>query len=59
MAVLGTTLSRRMLDGMTDAQFRTWSQRLVVLTGTFSVKGCSYYGSAESTGVCRFLTTAS
>jgi hypothetical protein len=35
MAVLGTTLSRRMLDGMTDAQFRTWSQRLVVLTGTF------------------------
>jgi uncharacterized membrane protein YfcA len=34
MALLGTTLSRRVLDGMTDAQFRTWSQRLVVLTGT-------------------------
>jgi len=34
MAVLGTNLSRRMLDSMTDAQFRTWSQRLVVLTGS-------------------------
>lgn len=34
MAVLGTNLSRRVLDGMTDTQFRTWSQRLVVLTGT-------------------------
>lgn len=34
MAVLGTNLSRRALDGMTDAQFRTWSRRLVVLTGT-------------------------
>lgn len=33
-AILGTTLSRRALDAMTDAQFRNWSQRLVVLTGT-------------------------
>ncbi|MBP2314797.1 TSUP family transporter [Azospirillum soli] len=33
-AVLGTSLSRRALDGMTDAQFRSWSQRLIVLTGT-------------------------
>ncbi len=34
MAVLGTNLSRRVLDAMSDAQFRTWSQRLVALTGT-------------------------
>jgi uncharacterized membrane protein YfcA len=34
MAVLGTNLSRRVLDRMTDAQFRNWSQKLVVLTGT-------------------------
>ena len=33
-AVLGTTLSRRVLDGMTDAQFRSWSRRLVILVGT-------------------------
>lgn len=34
MAVLGTNLSRRLLDAMSDAQFRTWSVRLVALTGT-------------------------
>ncbi|NUB14768.1 ABC transporter substrate-binding protein [Azospirillum brasilense] len=34
MAVLGTNLSRRVLDAMSDAQFRSWSQRLVALTGT-------------------------
>jgi len=33
-AMLGTNLSRRVLDGMTDAQFRIWSQRLIMMTGT-------------------------
>ncbi|WP_448205972.1 TSUP family transporter [Azospirillum sp. sgz302134] len=34
MAILGTNLSRRVLDGMTDSQFRSWSQRIVMLTGS-------------------------
>ncbi len=34
MAVLGTNLSRRVLDAMTDTQFRSWSQRIVLLTGS-------------------------
>ena len=34
MAVLGTTLSRRLLDAMSDAQFRTWSRRIITATGT-------------------------
>lgn len=34
MAVLGTNLSRRVLDRMTDDQFRAWSRRLVLVTGT-------------------------
>jgi Sulfite exporter TauE/SafE. len=33
MAVVGTNLSRRVLDAMTDTQFRAWSQRVVMLTG--------------------------
>ncbi|WP_029007477.1 sulfite exporter TauE/SafE family protein [Azospirillum halopraeferens] len=33
MAVLGTTLARGVLEAMSDARFRTWSQRLITLAG--------------------------
>lgn len=33
-AILGTTLSRRVLERMSDAQFRRWSRFLVMGTGT-------------------------
>lgn len=32
-AVLGTTLSRQVLDVMTDASFRSWTRRTVMVTG--------------------------
>lgn len=34
MAILGTTLSRRALEAMSDVQFRVWSKRIVMLTGS-------------------------
>lgn len=34
LAITGTTLSRRVLDALTDGQFRTWSKRIVMLTGS-------------------------
>jgi uncharacterized protein len=33
VAMVGTTLSRRVLEGLSDAQFRQWTQRLVVALG--------------------------
>ena len=35
LAVVGTHLSRRVLDAMNDHQFRTWSRRLITATATF------------------------
>lgn len=34
LAVVGTTLSRRVLEAMTDANFRSWTRRTVMATGT-------------------------
>jgi uncharacterized membrane protein YfcA len=33
MAVIGTTLSRTVLERLTDAQFRTWTKRIVLVVG--------------------------
>jgi uncharacterized protein len=33
VAMLGTTLSRRVLEGLSEAQFRNWTQRLVLVLG--------------------------
>ena len=33
LAMFGTSLSRRVLEGMTDAKFRSWTQRVVMTTG--------------------------
>lgn len=33
LAMFGTTLSRRVLDAMTDANFRSWTRRVVMATG--------------------------
>jgi len=33
LAMLGTTLSRRVLEAMTDANFRSWTRRVVMATG--------------------------
>lgn len=33
LAVIGTTLARRVLDRITDRQFRTWTKRIVLVIG--------------------------
>jgi uncharacterized protein len=33
MAVIGTTLSRTVLERLTDAQFRTWTKYIVLTVG--------------------------
>lgn len=39
-AMIGTTLSRRFLQMMTDAQFRTWATRLItVIAGYYVIQG--------------------
>ena len=39
-AMLGTTLSKRFLEIMTDAQFRTWATRLItVIAGYYVIQG--------------------
>lgn len=35
LAVVGTTLSRKVLDGMTDHDFRRWTRHTVTMVGTF------------------------
>jgi uncharacterized protein len=35
LAVIGTQLSRRVLDAISDAQFRVWSRRLIAAIATF------------------------
>jgi len=35
LAVVGTQLSRRALDAISDAQFRIWTRRLIVAIATF------------------------
>ena len=34
LAMFGTTLSRKVLEAMTDANFRTWTRRMVMVTGS-------------------------
>ena len=36
-SMLGTTLARRLLEGMTDLQFRQWANRLITVIGLFFV----------------------
>ena len=36
-AMLGTTLAKRFLQMMTDAQFRTWATRLITVIGGYCV----------------------
>lgn len=39
-SMLGTTLARRLLDAMTDAQFRLWANRLITaVAGYYAVQG--------------------
>ena len=35
--MLGTTLSKRFLQMMTDAQFRTWATRLITVIASYYV----------------------
>lgn len=40
LAMAGTTLSRRVLEAMSDVQFRTWTQRLILAIGAvYTVQG--------------------
>ena len=34
LAMAGTTLSRRVLEAMSDVAFRAWTQRLILAIGT-------------------------
>ena len=44
MAILGTSLSRAVLEGLTDIQFRSWTQRLVLGIGAVYVaQGVTVY----------------
>jgi len=36
-AVLGTTLSRRFLDRLTDRQFYYWTRRVILVLGAFYI----------------------
>lgn len=36
-AVIGTTLSRRVLEGMSDQHFRRWTQTIIIVIGTISI----------------------
>jgi uncharacterized protein len=40
-SMLGTTLARRLLEAMTELQFRTWANRIITTVGTYYV----LYGS--------------
>jgi len=40
-SMLGTTLARRILDAMTDLQFRTWANRLITTVAGYYI----IYGS--------------
>src|ERR1700736_1687021 len=40
-SMLGTTLSRRVLEAMTDLQFRTWAARLITTVASYYI----IYGS--------------
>src|SRR6266478_6779717 len=40
-SMLGTTLSRRILEAMSDAQFRTWANRLITTVASYYI----LYGS--------------
>ena len=35
LAVVGTTLSRKVLEAMSDKDFRVWSRRVVTVIGVF------------------------
>jgi uncharacterized membrane protein YfcA len=44
MAILGTSLSRAVLDRLTDLQFRIWTQRLIMAIGVvYLAQGISVY----------------
>lgn len=40
-SMLGTTLARRLLEAMTDTQFRTWARRLITTVASYYI----IYGS--------------
>jgi hypothetical protein len=36
-SMLGTTLARRVLEAMSDAQFRRWANRIITVIGGFYI----------------------
>ena len=36
-SMLGTTLSRRMLEAMSDPQFRSWAERLITTVASYYI----------------------
>lgn len=36
-SIVGTTLSRKVLDGMSDSHFRRWTQTIIIIIGTVSI----------------------